>query len=65
MNAQLKRKCDKLITQAENGTLLYGNIINEIAKNKKSICQADVIKIYPYNITVFTCDYYTLKECFL
>lgn len=34
MNAQLKRKCDKLITQAENGTLLYGNIINEIAKNK-------------------------------
>lgn len=34
MNAQLKKKCDKLITQAENGTLLYGNIINEIAKNK-------------------------------
>lgn len=34
MNAQLKRKCDKLIAQAENGTLLYGNIINEIAKNK-------------------------------
>lgn len=34
MNAQLKRKCDKLITQAENGTILYGNIINEIAKNK-------------------------------
>lgn len=34
MNALLKRKCDKLITQAENGTLLYDNIINEIAKNK-------------------------------
>lgn len=34
MNARLKKKCDKLITQAENGTLLYDNIINEIAKNK-------------------------------
>jgi RNA polymerase primary sigma factor len=34
MNAQLKRKCDKLITQTENGILIYGNIINEIAKNK-------------------------------
>lgn len=34
MNSKLKNKCDKLIKQAKNHTLLYGDIINEIAKNK-------------------------------
>lgn len=34
MNSKLKTKCDKLISQAKNNTLLYGDLINEIAKNK-------------------------------
>lgn len=34
MNQALQRKCNKLISNAKNKTLLYGEIINELAKNK-------------------------------
>ncbi len=34
MNSKLKTKCDKLINLATNKTLLYSDLINEIAKNK-------------------------------
>ena len=34
MNSRVIKKCDKLIKQIKNKTLLYGDLINELAKNK-------------------------------